>query len=141
MSNLPTNLGPANPIQDLAAQLDVDDALLAVLQPVTRNVDTAVLAAGGTQAVSDVTTATSHLYTFGAGNATLTFPVAGAGKAFVIALKQDGVGGRTITWPGTVKWPGGAAPVLTTTANKTDIFAFDCLDGTNWLGRTLGLNY
>jgi hypothetical protein len=36
-------------------------------------------------------------------------------------LKQDGTGGRTITWPAAVKWRGGSAPVLSTAANARDV--------------------
>jgi hypothetical protein len=39
-------------------------------------------------------------------------------------IQQDSTGSRTITWPGSVRWPGGTAPTLTTTASKTDYIAF-----------------
>lgn len=73
------------------------------------------------------------------GNATITMPTATAGKSFVIMLKQDGTGGRTVTWS-TVVWPGGTAPTITSTASKQDIFSFFA-DGTNWYGATIGQNY
>ena len=42
----------------------------------------------------------------------------------------------------TVKWSGGSAPVLTNTANKTDILNFLTYDGgTTWLGFVGGLNF
>jgi flagellar capping protein FliD len=75
--------------------------------------------------------------------ANCTFTISGsvtAGRWFLLMLKQDATGSRTATWPSTVKWPGGTAPTLTTTASRTDLFYFEC-DGSNWLGRTLGLNY
>ena len=53
---------------------------------------------------------------------------------FMLLLTQDGTGSRTVTnWKtfdeaaaneSTVKWAGGTAPTLTTTANKTDILSF-----------------
>lgn len=73
------------------------------------------------------------------GNATITMPTATAGKSFIIMLKQDATGGRSVTWS-TVKYPGGTAPTITATASKQDIFSFFA-DGTNWYGTTVGLNY
>ncbi len=46
-------------------------------------------------------------------------------QAFTIRLEQDGVtGSRLVTWFATIKWAGGAAPTLTTTAGKADTFMF-----------------
>ena len=72
------------------------------------------------------------------GTATITMPTATAGKSFLLKLKT-GAGGYTVTWS-TVKWPGGTAPTLTSTASKMDIFSFFS-DGTNWYGCTVGQNY
>ena len=36
-------------------------------------------------------------------------------------LTQDGTGSRTMTWPASFKWPGGAAGVLTTSASAVDL--------------------
>lgn len=73
------------------------------------------------------------------GNATITMPTAVSGKSFIMFLKQDGTGSRTVTWS-TVKWPGGTAPTITSTASKQDIYSFFS-DGTNWYGVTVGQNY
>lgn len=73
------------------------------------------------------------------GNATITMPTATAGRSFILLLKQDGTGSRTVTWS-TVKWPGGTAPTITATASKQDILSF-VADGTNWYGATGGQNY
>lgn len=40
---------------------------------------------------------------------------------------------HTITWPATVKWPGGTAPTLSTTENDVDVISF-YYDGTNYYG-------
>lgn len=72
-------------------------------------------------------------------NATITMPTATAGRSFILLLKQDGTGSRTVTWS-SVRWPGGTAPTLTTTASRQDIFSFFS-DGTNWYGATAGQNY
>lgn len=74
--------------------------------------------------------------TFPASNITdmhLIFP--NVSGNFMLLLTQDGTGSRTVTnwktWDetgaaneSTVKWAGGSAPTLTTTANKTDILSF-----------------
>lgn len=74
------------------------------------------------------------------GNCTFTFPTATAGKSFIMLLKQDGTGSRTVTWPSTVKWPSGTAPTITSTASKLDKYIFTA-DGTNWYGSDAGKNY
>lgn len=48
-----------------------------------------------------------------------------------IRFVMDGVGGYTVTWPASVKWPGGTAPTLTTFAGTSDIIGF-WYDGTNY---------
>ena len=72
------------------------------------------------------------------GNRTFTFSNPVAGGRYLISLKQDATGSRTITWP-TVKWRGGTAPTLTTTANKYDLITL-IYDGTNYYGDA-SLNY
>jgi len=74
------------------------------------------------------------------GNCTFTFPTATAGKSFIMLLKQDGTGSRTVTWPSAVKWPSGTAPTITSTASKLDKYIFTA-DGTNWYGSNAGQNY
>lgn len=74
------------------------------------------------------------------GNCTFTFPTATAGRSFILILKQDGTGSRTVTWPAAVKWPAGTAPTITSTASKADKYIFTA-DGTNWIGSNAGQNY
>jgi len=62
---------------------------------------------------------------------TLTAP-AGVGN-FLLRIVQDATGGRTITWPGSVKWAGGTAPTLSTGANAEDIITF-YYNGTSYYG-------
>lgn len=74
-------------------------------------------------------------------NCAFTFPAATtAGRSFFLFLRQDGTGSRTVTWPGTVKWPAGTAPTITATASRTDILAFTA-DGSAWFGRVIAQNY
>lgn len=72
------------------------------------------------------------------GSPTITMPTAASGKSFTLMLRT-GTGSYTVTWA-TVKWSGGTAPTVTTTASKMDIYSFFS-DGTNWYGATIGQNY
>jgi len=65
------------------------------------------------------------------GNCTFTMPTATAGKSFTLFL-SSGSGSFTATFT-SVKWSGGTAPTITTTASKTDILSF-ISDGTYWYG-------
>lgn len=98
-----------------------------------------VTANTGTAYTIDLANGTLQILTL-TGNCTFTFPTATAGKSFMLLLKQDGTGSRTVTWPAAVKWPAGTAPTITTTASKCDKFVFTA-DGTNWLGSNAGQNY
>ncbi len=76
------------------------------------------------------------------GNTTFTFadaPATGA-SGFSVAITQDAIGsGYTVTWPAEVKWPGGTAPELTATADKSDAFVFTTSDGgTTYTGLVAG---
>lgn len=49
---------------------------------------------------------------------------------------------RAITWPGSVVWPSGIAPVMTGTNNKRDIITLITYNGgTTWFGIIVGQNY
>ena len=58
------------------------------------------------------------------GNRTLAVSNALLGRAFCLILKQDGTGSRVPVWFAGITWAYGTAPVLTTTADKHDIFTF-----------------
>lgn len=62
------------------------------------------------------------------------------GQTFVIRLVQGGAGSYTVAFFTTIKWAGGTAPTLTTTANKTDVFGFICTSAGNYDGFVIGLN-
>jgi len=101
---------------------------------VTNYTETAYTANSSTAITLALTNGTVQIITL-TGNATITMPTAAAGKSFILFLKQDGTGSRTVTWS-TVKWPGGTAPTITSTASKQDIYSFFS-DGTNWYGITV----
>lgn len=69
-------------------------------------------------------------------------PTTTASFGFTLVLTNDGTAGRTITWPGAVKWPNASVPVRTTTANRSDIYTFFTYDaGTSWWGNLSLYNF
>lgn len=78
----------------------------------------------------DLATSNKFTFTFGAGNETFTYSNIKDGARYVFTMIQDATGSRTVTWPGTTKWVGGAAPTLSTGASKKDVLTFES-DGTN----------
>jgi hypothetical protein len=100
---------------------------------VTNYVETVVaIGNSGTSQTLALTNGTVQTVTM-TGNCTFTMPTATAGKSFILIAVQDGTGSRTATFT-SVKWAGGTAPTLTTTATTgRDILTF-VADGTNWYG-------
>jgi hypothetical protein len=77
------------------------------------------------------------------GNAALTFSVPENVHVFnlTVLLRQDAIGNRVVTWPGTVRWQNGTVPTQTLTPNAVDVFTFFTTDGgANWWGFPAGLN-
>ena len=105
---------------------------------VTNYVETPFTANSSTAITLALTNGTVQIITL-TGNATITMPTATSGKSFIMFLKQDGTGSRTVTWS-TVKWAGGTAPTITSTASRQDILSFFA-DGTNWYGAVISQNY
>jgi len=102
--------------------------------PTVTNYVESVVAIGnsGTTQTLALTNGTVQTVTM-TGNCTFTMPTATAGKSFILIAVQDGTGSRTATFT-SVKWAGGTAPTLTTTATTgRDILTF-VADGTNWYG-------
>jgi hypothetical protein len=66
------------------------------------------------------------------GTMTITMPTATVGKSFTVIHSSA----TSITWSGTIKWNGGAAP----TAGVLDIYVF-VSDGTNWYGMQSGTSF
>jgi len=71
-------------------------------------------------------------------NVTITIAGTQTGGLYRIHFLQDATGGRTYTWPLSVKWSGGISPTGSG-ANKTDIVDL-YFDGANYFGRSY-LNY
>lgn len=105
---------------------------------VTNYTETAYTANSGTAITLALTNGTVQIITL-TGNATITMPTAAVGKSFILFLRQDATGSRSVTWS-TVNWAGATAPTITGTASKQDIYSFFS-DGTSWYGVTVGQNY
>ena len=100
--------------------------------PTVTNYTESVVAIGnsGTAQTLALTNGTFQTVTM-TGNCTFTMPPAAAGKSFVLIV-YSGAGGFTGTFT-SVKWSGGSAPTLTSTASKYDLLSFFS-DGTSWFG-------
>jgi len=102
--------------------------------PTVTNYVESVVAIGnsGTTQTLSLTNGTVQTVTM-TGNCTFTMPTATAGKSFILIATQDGTGSRTATFT-SVKFAGGVAPTLTTTATTgVDILTF-VANGTSWFG-------
>ena len=111
---------------------------LATNPTITNYTETPYSANSSTAITLALTNGTVQIITL-TGNATITMPTAVSGKSFIMFLRQDATGSRTVTWS-SVNWSGGTAPTITSTASKQDIYSFFS-DGTSWYGVTVGQNY
>jgi hypothetical protein len=59
---------------------------------------------------------------------------------FDIILRQGGAGSHTVTWFPGIDWPAATPPTLSTVAGRVDAFDFYTSDGSNFFGRTFGIN-
>jgi hypothetical protein len=66
------------------------------------------------------------------GDVTLTLSNGQAGASYIIKIIQ-GSTARNVTWPASVKWPGGTAPTISTTDDDVDLISL-YFDGTNYYG-------
>jgi len=95
--------------------------------------------AAGTATLT-LNTANIHTVNMPAGNITIALSNEGVGQCFIINIVQDSVGSRTVTFFTTIKWAGGTAPTLTTTANKIDTVGFIVTSAGNYQGFVVGQN-
>ena len=113
---------------------DVDTAKLDVAQEytATQNFNATTLADAANiswdASANQVTSVTL------AGNRTLDNPTNMVdGATYVLIIKQDGTGTRTLAYGSAYKFPGGTAPTLSTGVNDIDLISF-VSDGTNMYG-------
>jgi hypothetical protein len=75
------------------------------------------------------------------GNCTLSFTNIRAGASYILYIVQDGTGGRSITFPSSVRQSGGVnlgTPSLTTTANRLSIVSLTAYSATILFGNVVG---
>jgi hypothetical protein len=85
----------------------------------------------------DVTTGSFFTKTVAANTTFTVSNVPAAGSVPSIVLELTNGGAFTMTWWSGMKWPGGAAPTLTTSG--TDVLGFYTTDGgTTWRGMMMG---
>lgn len=90
----------------------------------------------GSTETFDVAAGTFHTATLDAA-CTFTFTAPpNSAQAFSMTIQLTKTAGtETVTWPASVKWPGGTAPTLTATAGAVDVLAFHTsTGGTSWRG-------
>lgn len=104
---------------------------------VTNYVETAYSANSSTAITLDLANGTVQNITL-TGSPTITMPTAALGKSFILYLRT-GSGSYSVTWS-TVKWSGGTAPTVTSTASRMDIYSFFA-DNSNWYGVTVAQNF
>jgi hypothetical protein len=124
---------------DLTGLADDDHTQYVLKTDGGKEVVNTVAAAGATETL-DLGDGNVHDVTLSA-DCTLSFAGATAGVAcsFTLVLRQDGTGGWTTTWPGSVVWAGGSAPTLDETASTVAVLTFFTLDGgTTWYGFPTG---
>jgi hypothetical protein len=69
-------------------------------------------------------------------------PAAGRAGSCTLIVRQDATGGRTLAWPASVLWAGGAQPAITIDAGAIDIVALITRDGgTTWYGFLAGKDF
>jgi hypothetical protein len=104
------------------------------------DVDLVTVAAAGATETIDVSTARTWDVTLSA-NCVLTLTGAAVAEAWwaVLMLRQDGTGGWSVTWPGSVVWPGGTEPVIDPDPAALTVVTLGSVDGgTTWLGFPTG---
>lgn len=96
--------------------------------------------AGAGTATLDLSLADQHYITMPAGNITIALSNDTNNQIFYVTILQDGTGSRTVTWFTTIRWAGGSAPTLTTTASKRDAFIFVRTGSGTYDGFIVGQN-
>lgn len=91
-------------------------------------------------ATLDLSLANEHRITMPAGNITIALTNDTNAQKFIISILQDSTGSRIVTWFTTIKWAGGVAPTLTTTASKRDTFGFIRTGSGTYDGFIIGQN-
>jgi len=65
-----------------------------------------------------------HQVTLSGNPITIAVANGDVGQRFIIRLKQDNTGSRTVNWFSTISWPGGGPPALSTATGVADLLGF-----------------
>lgn len=120
-----------------AGGIPIYDAVSRMFQPrntVNSGVARVVATGGATQSL-DVKAYPVQKITLTA-DVVFSFTNVPTGVASVnVILVQDGTGNWTASWPGTIKWTGGAKPTITAAAGSIDVVSLFTPDsGATWYG-------
>ena len=124
---------------DTNIDLNIGAKGTGLIKETTARYQDVVTATDGATVTFDLSDGNYQKVTLG-GNRTLALSNVKVGQFFVLDLVQDATGSRTVTWFTTIKWAGGAAPTLTTTASKIDTLGFVCTSAGNYQGYVIGQN-
>ncbi len=144
---LPQNASSIVPDGVIIRLTDLENAtnLLASLIPAAPALGETFNAQSQSSAATiDFTVALVHQLTMTGATVTITLAgaIASVACGLTIYLVQDGTGGRLITWPGSVKWPGGVTPILSTAIDAVDVVVMESVDGgTTWFANLAGRGY
>jgi hypothetical protein len=104
--------------------------------------DYVVTITDGATVTLDQSAGANHKVTLG-GNRTLALTNPTVGQSVMLRVIQDPSGSRTLTFPSSIKWPGGTVPTLTTSATQSDWLGFKCVDASTpvYHGFVVGQGY
>jgi hypothetical protein len=142
VNRVPTMIAVSNADGTTPVTLYADPTTHRVLtSPLTyvSSIQTYTPSAAGT-ATLDLSLGNIHHITMPAGNITIAISNGTTGQCFMIRILQDSGGSRTVTWFTTIKWAGGVAPTLTTTAAKADTMGFEITGTNTYDGFIIGQN-
>ena len=99
-----------------------------------------VSGSGSSSVTFDLSTASTFTHSIDQ-TTTLALSNVTDGQKFMIRLKQNSAGSKSVNWFSTIYWAeGGTAPTLTTSAYHSDVFGFLCTTSGYYEGFVIGQN-
>ena len=99
-----------------------------------------VSGSGSSSVTFDLSTASTFTHSIDQ-TTTLSLSNVTDGQKFMIRLKQNSAGSKSVNWFSTIYWAeGGTAPTLTTSAYHSDVFGFLCTTSGYYEGFVIGQN-
>lgn len=139
LSTSPTLVTPVLGVATVTSLNAATNTSINVIAGTYNTIQTYTPSAAGT-ATLDLSKGNIHHITMPAGNITIALSNGTAGQCFIIRILQDGTGSRTVTWFTTIRWAGGSAPTLTTTASKADTIGFEITGSSTYDGGVVFAN-